>query len=115
MSKIFLSSLSGKRKGKERSFYLRPINIYASIPLSSLFLLTAALAMLFKEMILILVSIVVLILFIIINLDFWWYLKKLKGPFFALKAGFVTIIDMWVMSLGVFATFINFIIKRGNI
>jgi hypothetical protein len=39
----------------------------------------------------------------------------LKGPFFALKAGFVTIIDMWVMSLGVFATFINFIIKRGNI
>ena len=113
MSKLFLSSLFGKRKSKRNSFYLKPMNIYISIPIASLFLISTLSSILFKNMIFI--SAILLSLFIIINLSFWNYLRKINGLFFVFKAGFITLVDMLVMNIGIFLTFMNFIIKRGNI
>ena len=115
MSKIFLSSLFGKRKAKRQSFYLKPINIYLGIPISSLALLETLLALFFRNTTTIVAAILLYIIFTIVNLDYWNYLRKIEGIFFAFKATFINFLDMIVMNIGVFVTIINFIIQRGNI
>ena len=115
ISKIFLSSLFGKRKSKKKSFYLRPMNIYVSIPLCSLILIVSVLSIIFKNSVLGWITKGLLMSFVIVNIDFWNYLRKVNGIFFALKASFINFVDMLIMNAGVIVTSINFIIKRGNI
>ncbi len=115
MSKIFLSSLFGKRKAKKQSFYLKPINIYLGIPISSMALLATILAILLKSKIFTLAAILLYIIFTIVNLDYWSYLKRIEGWQFAFKATFINFLDMIVMNAGVIITCLNFIINKGDI
>lgn len=115
MSRIFLSSLFGKRKSKQKSFYLRPFNIYAGIPLASLVMASAMLAAILKSSVFTAAAIALYALFIMVNLDFLNYLRKNKGLCFAIRASFINFLDMAVMNIGVLATLANFIIRRGNI
>ncbi len=115
MSKIFLSSLFGKRKSKQKSFYLRPFNIYAGIPIAALVIASALLAAILKSAVFAAAATALYALFIIINFDFLNYLRKNNGLCFAVRANFINFLDMAVMNIGVLATLVNFIIRRGNI
>lgn len=115
MSKIFLSSLFGKRKSKQKSFYLRPFNIYAGIPLASLLIASVMLAVILKSAVFTAAAIALYALFIMVNFDFLNYLRKNNGLYFAIRASFINFLDMAIMNIGVLTTLANFIIRRGNI
>lgn len=114
ISRLFFRSLFKKHEvKKERSFYLKPFNIYVNIPLSfsiAFFLIIS----LFQEWFLV-GGFLLLIIFIGVNFDFWSYFAKMRKMSFVLRSTFLTFIDGLAMGAGLSITLLQFLIKGKNI
>lgn len=115
-SKLFLNSIfkdkkqESKNQQEVKSFFLNPLSLYLSVGIMPFIILFAILAIISKNIIFFSIFLAFFLLFILFNLEFWDYLRKQNGFIFAFKSFFVTLLDMTVFDIGIFTTFLNFLI-----
>ncbi len=115
-SKLLLNSIfkdKGKKAGntskksRVKSFYLKPLSLYLSVGIMPFFLISLLFLIVFQNLSFFLISTSFFLLFILLNLEFWHYLKQQNGLFFALKSSFITFFDMVVFDVGITTTFLS--------
>ena len=108
---LFKAVLKDKKESGKSTFYLKPLNIYLNVALMPFLILFLVLALIFNSLALTFSASAIFFILIILNLDFWNYLRKRKGFVFAVKAFFVSFFDMIVMDLGIMVATTIFIMK----
>lgn len=107
---LLKSKLKDKKESGKSNFYLKPLNIYLNLGLVPLILLFLMSSLVFNKLSLYLLTLTFLLLYTLVNLEFWYYLKKINGLFFALKSSFITFFDALVMDSGISITFIRLLV-----
>lgn len=115
-SRLLLKSIFNDRvKSGKKTFYLKPINFYLNVGIFPFLVLFLFLSLIFKHLFLLLLSTATFLLLIVLNLEFWNYLRKQNGWLFGTKSIFITFFDMAIMDLGITVTFIEFLIFGKNL
>jgi len=113
-SKLLLKCIFEKKKEpkkkKKKNFFLKPLSIYISVGIMPFILLLLILSLIFASLIIFYGFSILFAFFIIINLDFWNYLRKQRGFWFAIRSSAITFMDMIVFDAGIAISFFKFAI-----
>lgn len=116
ISKLFLRSVfKDRRETGKKTFFLKPLSIFLNIGIMPFVLISLLFYLFLNSFIFFIIFVASFISLIMINLDFWNYLKNQRGPSFLLKSFPITFLDAIAIDLGITITFLKFLFKGKGI